>query len=147
MSTKLLAKPFMGPALFDDFFTPWSEFFNKGFSPERMMTIPPVNVIEKSDRYVVSLAAPGFKKEDLKIDVEGNMLTVSSEREEDKQEENEKYTRNEYNFFSFSRSFTIPNDVKQDAIDASYEDGVLKIKMPRKENLQKPVTHKAITVK
>jgi HSP20 family protein len=146
MATKLLGKPSMTPALLDEFFTPWSEFFGTGFPRERMMTIPPVNVVEKNDSYVISLAVPGFKKQDLKIDLDGNMLTVSSEKEESKEETGKKFTRNEYNFYSFSRTFTIPEDVKPDSIDANYEDGELKIKMLRKENHQNG-NHKAIPVK
>lgn len=147
MATKVLGKPFMTPALFEDVFTPWSDFFGKGLTNERMLTMPPVNVAEKTDKYLVSLAVPGFKKEDLKIDVEGNMLTISSEKEENKKEEDETYSRNEYSFQSFSRSFTIPDDVKMDGIDAHYEDGILKIKMPRKEDASKAASHKTITVK
>jgi HSP20 family protein len=147
MSTKVLGKPFMPPSLLDDMFTPWSEFFGKGLTNERMLTMPPVNVVEKTDKYLVSLAVPGFKKEDLTIDVEGNMLTVSSEKEETKKEVDEMYSRNEYRFQSFSRSFTIPEDVKQDNIEAQYEDGILKIRLPRKEEMGKSSLHKTIPVK
>jgi HSP20 family protein len=103
--------------------------------------------VEKTDKYLVSLAVPGFKKEDLTIDVEGNMLTVSSEKEETKKEVDEMYSRNEYSFQSFSRSFTIPEDVKQDNIEAQYEDGILKIRLPRKEEMGKSSLHKTIPVK
>jgi HSP20 family protein len=75
------------------------------------------------------------------------MLTVSPEKEENKKVEDEMYSRNEYSFQSFSRSFTIPEDVKMDGIDAHYEDGILKINMPRKEDAGKAASHKSITVK
>jgi HSP20 family protein len=71
----------------------------------------------------VSLAAPGMKKEDFKIDVDGNMLTISSEKEETKEEKEKKFTRKEYNYSSFSRSFTLPDEVNKEKIDAKYEDG------------------------
>lgn len=147
MATKALTRSMMTPTLFDDFFKPWNEWFDSPTLFERMKTMPAVNVKENPDNYTVSLAAPGLKKDDFKIDVEGNMLTISCEKEEKGEEKDEKYTRKEYNYFSFSRSFTLPDDVKQDAIDARYEDGVLNIKLPRLEEAKKLAAKKAIAVK
>jgi HSP20 family protein len=110
------------------------------------MTIPAVNITEKKDNYELSLAAPGLKKEDFKINVEGNMLTISSEKEERKEEKDEMVTRKEYNYTSFSRSFTLPEDVKQEAIDAKYENGVLVLALPRKEESKKLAATKKIAV-
>ena len=93
------------------------------------------------------MAAPGMKKEDFKINVDGNMLTISSEKEEKKEEKDEKYTRKEYSYSSFSRSFTLPEDVKQDALDAKYEDGVLNLRLPRREDAKKATASKRIAVK
>lgn len=137
----------MTPSLFDDFFKPWNEWFDKPTLFERMMTTPAVNVKEDPDNYTVSLAAPGLKKEDFKIDMEGNMLTISCEKETTGEEKDEKFTRKEYDYFSFSRSFTLPEDVKQDAIDARYEDGVLNIRLPRLEEAKKIAATKTIAVK
>lgn len=137
----------MTPSLFDDFFKPWNEWFDSPTLFERMKTMPAVNVKENPDDYTVSLAAPGLKKEDFKIDMEGNMLTISCEKEAQEEEKDEKYTRKEYNYFSFSRSFTLPDDVKQDAIDARYEDGVLNIRLPRLEEAKKLAATKTIAVK
>lgn len=147
MATRALTRSLMTPSLFDDFFKPWNEWFDKPTLFERMMTMPAVNVKEDPDNYTVSLAAPGLKKEDFKIDMEGNMLTISCEKETTGEEKDEKFTRKEYDYFSFSRSFTLPEDVKQDAIDARYEDGVLNIKLPRLEEAKKIAATKTIAVK
>ena len=113
-----------------------------------MMTkMPAVNIIENGNHYNISLAAPGLKKDDFKIGVEGNMLTISSEKEERKEEKEEKFTRKEYSYSSFSRSFTLPEDVNQDAIDARYEDGILNITLPRREEAKKVTASKRITVR
>lgn len=123
------------PSVFDDFFKPWNEWFDGGKS--RIMNVPAVNITEQKDRYQVTLAAPGLKKEDFKIDVDGNMLTISSEKEERKEESDKKFTRKEYNYSSFSRSFTLPGEINQEKIDAQYADGVLKINLPRREDSKK----------
>ncbi|HEU5366741.1 MAG TPA: Hsp20/alpha crystallin family protein, partial [Hanamia sp.] len=95
----------------------------------------------------VSLAAPGLKKEDFKINLEGNMLTISSEKEEKNEEKDEKYTRQEYSYSSFERSFTLPDEVNQDKIDAHYQDGVLNLVLPKKEEAKRMAISKQITVK
>jgi HSP20 family protein len=141
-----LTRSMMTPSLFDDFFKPWNEWFDKPALFERMMTMPAVNVGENMDSYIVSLAAPGLKKEDFKIGIEGNMLTISCQKEVEEEEKNVKFTRKEYNFYSFSRTFTIPEDVKLDAIDAHYENGVLNIMLPRLEETKKLTTSKTIAV-
>ena len=134
------------PSLFDDYFKPWNEWFDKGGFWGRVMNVPAVNITEQKDAYLVTLAAPGMKKDDFKIDVDGNMLTISSEKEETKEEKEKKYSRKEYNYSSFSRSFTLPDEVNKEKIDARYEDGELKISLPRNEGAKKPAA-KYIAVK
>ena len=134
------------PSVFDDFFKPWNEWFDNGGFWGRTMNVPAVNITEDKDAYQVSLAVPGMRKDDFKIDVDGNMLTISSEKEETKEEKDKKFTRKEYSYSSFSRSFTLPEEVNQEKIDARYEDGVLKISLPRKEQAKKPAA-KHIAVK
>ena len=95
--------------------------------------VPAVNVVENKDNYIVEVAAPGFKKEDFKINITDNLLTISSEREAKKEKSTKKYTRKEYEFSSFSRAFSLPEDVDADDIHASYENGELSIKIKRKE--------------
>ena len=137
MSTKAVTKVGMLPTVFDDFFKPWNEWFDNGGSlMGRMMTVPAVNIVEDKNDYKVSLAVPGMKKDDFNIDVEGNMLTISSEKEESKEEKDEKYNRKEYSYSSFSRSFTLPEEVNKEKIEAKYEDGVLKLMLPKKDEVK-----------
>ena len=88
-----------------------------------------------------------MKKEDFKIDVDGNILTISAEKEEKKEEKDKRYNRREYNYSSFSRSFTLPDKVKQEDIQATYENGVLALLLPKKEEARKAVAVKNIAVK
>ncbi|MFZ9718559.1 MAG: Hsp20/alpha crystallin family protein [Chitinophagaceae bacterium] len=133
MSTQALMRPFeKRMSMFDDFFSPWNEWFeaDNGFFG-RTLSVPAVNVEENKDHYMVSIAAPGLKKQDFKIDIEGNMLSISCEKEEKREEKEAKYSRKEYNYSSFCRSFTIPDEVRKEKIEAKYEDGILKLTMPR----------------
>lgn len=134
------------PTLFDDFFKPWNEWFDYGEFTGRTLNVPAVNITEHKDEYLVSLAVPGMKKDDFHIDVDGNMLTISSEKEESKEEKEQKFTRKEYSYYNFSRSFTLPDEINREKIDAKYDDGVLKIVLPRREEVKKP-TAKHIAVK
>ena len=145
MATQSLAKlTDKIPSVFDDFFKPWNEWFDGG-GWGRTLKVPAVNITEQESEYIVSLAAPGLKKEDFKIDVDGNILTISSEKEENKEEKDEKITRKEYSYSSFSRSFNLPEEVNQEKIDAKYADGILKIVLPCREGTKK-TTAKQIAV-
>lgn len=147
MSTQALSRRTESvPTIFNDFFKPWNEWFDTGGFLGRTLSVPAVNISENKDHYLVSLAVPGMKKEDFKIDMDGNMLTISSEKEETKEEKDARFTRKEYNYSSFSRSFTIPDDVNAERIEAKYEDGVLKMTLPRKEETKK-LAAKKISVK
>ena len=135
------------PSIFDDFFKPWNEIFRTNEGWGRLMTLPAVNITENKDHYNLSLAVPGLKKNDFKIDVEGNILTISSEKEENKEEKDAQFTRREYSYSSFNRSFTLPDEVNKEKIDAAYEDGVLKLTLPKKEEAKKLATSKHIAIK
>ena len=134
------------PSVFDDFFKPWNDIFDAGLTG-RIMNVPAVNITEQKDDYMVSLAAPGLKKEDFKIDVDGNMLTISSEKEEKKEEKEARYTRKEYSYSSFERCFTLPDGVNKEKIEAHYENGLLKLVLPKKEEAKKLAISKHIAVK
>ncbi len=134
------------PSVFDDFFKPYNEWFDNGGIWGRTMNVPAVNIIEEKNDYMVSMAVPGMKKDDFVIDVEGNMLTISSEKEEHKEEKDKKFTKKEYNFSSFSRCFTLPEEINKEKIEARYEDGVLKVILPFREGAKK-LTAKHIAVK
>lgn len=146
MSTKTLAKlsPKM-PSVFDDYFKPWNEWFENGLNG-RTLNIPAVNITEKKDEFMLSLAVPGLKKSDFNIDVNGNMLTISSEKEENKEEKDARFTRKEYNYTSFERCFTIPDEVSKEKIEARYENGILHVALPKKEDAKKMELSKHISV-
>lgn len=148
MSSKTLSKRSeFFPSVFDDFFKPWNEWLGNGGKWAREFNIPAVNITENDNEYSVTVAAPGLKKKDFDIDIEGNMLTISCEKEENKEEKDARYTRKEYNYSSFSRSFTLPEEVNKEKIEAEYEDGVLKLALPKKEEAKKLPASKHIAVK
>jgi len=151
MSTKdLVRKRESLPSIFNDFFRPWESLFDfngGGLTHNlRSLSIPAVNIVEQKDSYEVSLAAPGMKKDDFNIDVEGNTLFISAEKKEEKEEKDEKYTRKEFNFSSFSRSFTLPDSVIKDKIDATYDNGLLRLVLPKTDEAKK-ASSKHISVK
>lgn len=124
---------------FDDFMIrdmfDWSNFHfsNTG------TTLPAVNIKETDEHFAVEVAAPGMKKEDFKIELDNNMLTISSEREEEKiDREDERFTKREFSYQSFQRSFSLPSGmVKEDKIEAKYHDGVLHLTIPKNEKAKK----------
>jgi HSP20 family protein len=126
-------------------FNDWFDLPEEGDLWGNLLSVPAVNIAENSSSFRVSLAAPGMKKEDFKISVEDNMLTISAEKKEEKEQKDEKFTRKEFNYSSFNRSFTLPKDVIADKINAKYEDGMLKLNIPKKEESRK-VTPKHISV-
>lgn len=137
------------PSIFHDFFKPWDRWFDNssGGSMMNMMTVPAVNIVERQDHFEISLAAPGMKKDDFNIDVEGNMLTISAESEQRREnKDGERHTRQEFNYTSFSRAFTLPEGVIRDRIDASYENGLLKLTLPKTDEAKKTAA-KHINVK
>ena len=129
------------PALFDDFFN--RDLFNWGNSnfSDTNTTIPAVNIKETPENYEVEVAAPGMTKKDFKVELDGNALTISSERSKQKEErEDERYSRKEFSYQSFQRTFTLQKDVVDiDKIQAKYENGLLHLLIPKKEEAkQKP---------
>lgn len=139
METQVLTNPTEKmPALFDDFFRPWNDWFDNGPFLRRTMTIPAVNITEEKNEYTVSLAVPGMKKDDFKIDIHGTLLTISCEKDESSVENGKEFTRREYNYYSFSRSFSLPEEINREKIEANYKDGVLSISLPYKEEIIKP---------
>lgn len=131
--------------MFPDFFGDFGSFFDNDFLPNRFMqssrllqNMPATNIKETDKSYEIEIAAPGLNKEDFNIDVENGTITISSEKKDEKEEKDENYTRREYNYSSFSRSFRLPETVKEEDIDATYKDGVLMLSIPKKEEAQKP---------
>ena len=127
------------PALMNELFKP--DWF--GGAEVLNSKMPAVNIKEDDASYELELIAPGRKKEDFKIEVDHDILTISSEYKkeisEDKEIEKVKYNRKEYSFSSFKRSITLPETIDMDAIKASYENGILSFNLPKKdEALPKP---------
>lgn len=121
-------------------------FFRGGAPEERPFgtyCTPPVDIREEEDAYVVEVELPGLKKEDVRITMENNILTIQGEKKQLKEEKREKYYRAERAYGSFTRSFALPTTVKSDKIEAEYKDGILTITLPKVEEA-KP---KAIEVK
>jgi len=148
MSSKALTKTENPVAtVFDDFFRPFNEWFGNSGPMMRTLSVPSVNISEDSEQYKVALAAPGLKKSDFNIKVDGNMITISSEKEEKRDEKEVKFTRHEYSYSSFSRSFTLPDEVNLDKIEAVYSDGVLTLSLPKREEAKRLSATKQITVK
>ena len=127
--------------LFDDFLNADLFNWNNSNYSNTNTTIPAVNIKETAENYEVEVAAPGMTKNDFKVELDGNMLTISSERINQKEEsDNERYTRKEFSYQSFQRNFTLQkNVVDTDKIQAKYENGLLRLLIPKKEEAkQKP---------
>lgn len=128
------------PSVLDRFFDGdlfnWS---NRNFS-QTNTTLPSVNIKEDADAYKVEVAAPGFEKDDFKVELNHDLLTVSSEKKiENETKEGEVFTKREFSYQSFSRSFTLPQTADGERIKASYKKGILQITIPKKEEAkQKP---------
>lgn len=131
-------------SLFDRLFN--NDMFNRDFS-ETNTTLPSVNIKETEDKFGVEVAVPGFNKKDFNIELNNNELTISSEKkEENEKSEGERYTRREFSYQSFRRTFTLPNTVDGEKISAQYKDGVLHVDIPKREEA-KPKPPKQIAIK
>jgi HSP20 family protein len=123
------------PALMSDIFKP--DWF--GGLENNESFIPAVNILENETSFELELFVPGRKKEDFNVEVDEQVLTISSEIKEEEEIKEKSYSRKEYTYSSFKRAFTLPDTVNEDAIEASYKDGVLKFVLPKKEEaLPKP---------
>lgn len=125
--------------LFPSFSSIIEDFWGKDYvkKMETSTTMPAVNVSETEEAFEVEVAAPGFKKEEFSIKLYNNLLTISSEHKEEMESEERKITRKEFNYTKFTRSFTLPDNVDRDNIDATYTDGLLKLKLLKKELTKK----------
>ena len=141
----LVRREYMMPELENLF----NNVFGGGFlskEPEDVSTLPAVNVKENEDGFVIEVAAPGYEKENFDISVENGVLTVSGTSEEEKEEKEERYTKREFGYTSFHRSFRLPEDtVDESTIKASYKNGILEVFIGKKEEV-KPKPPKSIKV-
>jgi HSP20 family protein len=119
--------PFRG--MLNDFFETEDLLLNRMLSRN---SVPAANIFESDKNFEIELVAPGLRKNDFKVKVENNVLIISAEREEEKKQVEKNYTRQEYSFNSFSRSFSMPENAKSEDIKAHYEDGLLRITIAKK---------------
>ncbi|UFH55098.1 Hsp20/alpha crystallin family protein [Spirosoma sp. KNUC1025] len=123
------------PSLIENFFgRDVNDFFNA--NTPSFNNVPAVNVVEHKDGFRIEVAAPGMKKDDFKLQLNHNNLTISGSQQtqiNDSDNSNERYTRREFSYSSFQRTFTLPTSVDADNIQASYTDGLLKIEVPKRE--------------
>ncbi|HEX4959065.1 MAG TPA: Hsp20/alpha crystallin family protein [Lacibacter sp.] len=123
------------------------EFFNElpafGRNINNLFT-PAVNIVENNEAYHLELMAPGRNKEDFSIAIDKNLLTISYEKKEETKQEDVKTVRREFSFQSFKRSFNLDEKINADGIQAKYENGILKLLLPKKAEVTQPV--KSITI-
>ena len=123
------------PSLMNDLIKP--DWF--GGMENYKSNIPAVNIKENEKDFELELAVPGRKKEDFQIEINDNVLTISSESKTEENVEKDNYTRREFAYTSFKRAFTLPETIDEDNIKANYDNGILKFTMPKKaEALPKP---------
>ena len=134
------------PGLFDRFFeNDMFDWSNRNFS-DTNTTLPSVNIKENTEAFEVEMAVPGLEKEDFNIELNNDLLTISSEKKiENECKEGEKVTKREFSYQSFSRSFSLPLTVEHDKIHASYKKGILNVVIPKREEA-KPKPIKQITI-
>lgn len=136
------------PSLFDDFLMrDWLDWSNSNWRSSGA-TLPAVNVVETNDDFQIEVAAPGMKREDFKIELDNNLLIISSQHEENREQKDQQgnYTRREFSYQAFQRSFALPeNKVHGDKIAARYVDGILRIIVPKREEAKiKPAKQIAV---
>jgi HSP20 family protein len=130
--TRRSYRPFFVPNIFDDDFLPMLS--------NRASSMPSVNIREDEKNYILDLAIPGINKNDLKIDINEDVLTISSENKVEKEENKDGYKRKEFSYSSFCRSFYVPENVNRDKIEANYKDGVLSVSLPKQEVEKNKIT-------
>lgn len=121
------------PAYWDDFFN--DHFYKNVHTSSYKSQTPAVNVVEEENGYKIEMAIPGVSKKDFHIEVEDDVLTISTESQESKKEQQNNYLRREFNFQSFKRSFELPETVDQENIQASHADGILTVHLSKKEEV------------
>jgi len=119
-------------------FPRWNNFFEGAFPEDHFLTfdskfdlVPAANIEEKDNEFVISMAVPGVKKDDINVEIHDNIITISSEKEESSEETEKNYSRKEYSYNSFSRTFKLPQNIKEDKIEANYENGELVLQLPK----------------
>jgi HSP20 family protein len=126
------------PDLLDDFFG--HRFFSPSISDfgnmawNRNTNVPAANITETKNEFILELSAPGLNKNDFQIEIDKNILTISSEKKEESKEDKDNYMRREFSYSSFRRSFHLPENTQEDKINAKYDNGILKVSIPKSED-------------
>jgi HSP20 family protein len=123
--TKKSYKPFLWSGIFDDDFYP--------VTSHRSNSVPAVNIREDEKKFILDLAIPGIDKKDLKISIHEDLITISSENKEEKEQTTDGFKRREFSYSSFCRSFYLPENVNKEKIEAGYKDGILTVELPKEE--------------
>ena len=140
----MIKRKSMLPNLSDGFFG--DDLFASFFETPTNTTMPAVNIKEGKEEFNIEVAAPGFEKKDFKIDLNNNVLEISSEKEERNEENGNKLMRCEFKYASFKRYFTLPDIVEPEKIKATYKEGILNVVIPKKDEAKvKPVRQISIS--
>lgn len=127
----------------DDFFADTGEWLRPG---TRAQMLPAVNISENKNTYALEVAAPGFKKEDFKLEIRNGYLTIKGETRTEEEKKEDRFTRREFRYNTFSRSFSLPDNVDPEGIAARYQDGILHVDLP-KTNQEHDEPTKTIEIK
>lgn len=140
MSALTLARKGLFPTITSDLFDPTTffgprlfDFNNDLFDLDLSVKIPSVNILENTKDYKIQMAAPGLEKKDFHVSVDNGMLTISAEKKMETKEEETNFTRKEFSFNTFSRTFRLPENCLPEKVDAKYENGILTLLLPKKE--------------
>ena len=125
MITRRSYRPFQLSDIFDDNFFPVLQ--------HRNTSMPAVNIRQEDKKFVLDLAVPGIDKKDLRIEINEDVVTISSEKKDEKEENHDGFKRKEFSYSSFCRSFYLPDNVNKEKIEASYKDGILRVEIPKTE--------------
>ncbi|OZV68717.1 Hsp20/alpha crystallin family protein [Winogradskyella aurantia] len=119
------------------------DIINSSFNGEFMsnfntgITLPAVNIIDNDEDYIVEMAVPGLKKSDFDISIDNMLLSISAERQSEHEDDSKTFTRREFGYASFKRTFTLPETVQTEKINASYNDGILRVVLPKRDEAKK----------
>ena len=136
LANKSAGSGFPSLSWFDDFtLNDFPSLFSSNFNTG--MSLPKVNIKELADAFIVEMAVPGMKKSDFDINLDNHMLSISAELKEENEDNEEGYTRREFGYSSFKRTFTLPESVDDSKINAKYNEGILNIHLPKREEAKK----------
>lgn len=129
--TRIRRQDSLLPSVWNNLFE--NSLFSHPLNGHSEFTVPPVNISEAEGNFFVELAVPGLKKDDFKINLDKNVMTISAEKTSQEEQSNVNYSKREFGYQSFSRSFTLPSSANLESVKAGYEDGVLKVTISKKD--------------